>query len=126
MLKTATAFDYSGEDRQKLRALGEWMLGEFDKLKRPHLYTLARVFGRGAYFEVARLVRTLVEPGERLVYFEDDAFRLRNLIKWFLDAANEPEDGAIGQLASVLFTDVTQIQHLANREMRATLVRRAS
>lgn len=119
MLKPATAFDYSGKDRVRLAAIGHWMLKRIAQMDTPKLHLLGERFGRGSYLSVTDTIKPLIQPGERLVLFEDKAMRLSGIVLWLLKDAGEELGGLVGINAKPLLDDVERFKDNARREGRA-------
>ncbi len=106
MLNSATAFDYDGAERARLHMFGHWMIEQINALPAVERLKLARSFTGGSYARLMDIVLVLVQPGPRLVLFEDRAFTLHAVILHLLRRAGEGFDGAIGLNAKPFLDDV--------------------
>lgn len=106
MLNTSTAFDYDGAERARLHMFGRWMIEQINALPAAERLKLARSFTGGSYARLMDTVLVLVQPGPRLVLFEDRAFTLHALILHLLRRTGERFEGAIASNAKPFLDDV--------------------
>lgn len=106
MLKSAVAFDYEGTDRAQLLQFGRWLLAALEEMPLPEKRRLAEMFAHGSYMELITMAQKFVQPGPRLVIFEDVAFRLHALVLHVVARRKERWDSPVGQKAAPFLNDV--------------------
>lgn len=106
MLNTSTAFDYNGAERARLYMFGRWMIEQINAMPTSERLKLARSFTGGSYARLMDVILVLVQPGQRLVLFEDRAFTLHAIILHLLRRAGEGFEGAVSLNAKPFLDDV--------------------
>lgn len=118
MLDTSTCFSFAGSEKEDLGKLGHWLYQQVAEMHASQQLLLARSHGSGSYTKILELVSRLTDRGERLVIFENEAFRIVGIIDHVLNATDTPRDSDIAKLALPFFRDIGEFYTLARMEYR--------
>jgi len=118
VLDTSTCFSFVGPEREGLRKLGHWAYQQVAEMNASQQLLLARSHGRGSYTKILELISRLTDRGERLVIFENEAFRLVGILIHVLNLTHTSSDSDISKLALPFFRDIGEFYTRARMEYR--------